>query len=156
MPRRKTVANPPPTGKHERLSRYAARGGSAATDVEAMSEDSFPASDPPGFAPTRIGRPPRPDERRPVVHPSTVTTPELRFPCDDEVKFEVVEQVKRNLRAGGADVNDIDGVRVTTPDGWWLLRASNTQACWWRAAKPRTRRGLLAAGRASHDGKSIA
>lgn len=59
--------------------------------------------------------------------PAVVNTPELRFACDDDVKFEVVEQVKRNLRASGADVNDIDGVRVATPDGWWLLRASNTQ-----------------------------
>ncbi|MBM3539359.1 MAG: phosphomannomutase, partial [Alphaproteobacteria bacterium] len=31
------------------------------------------------------------------------------------------------LKAGGARFSDIDGVRVTTPDGWWLLRASNTQ-----------------------------
>jgi len=31
------------------------------------------------------------------------------------------------LKASGADVNDIDGARVNTPDGWWLLRASNTQ-----------------------------
>ena len=60
--------------------------------------------------------------------PAVVNTPELRFPCDDAAKFDVVDQVKRNLRAGGANVNDIDGVRVTTPEGWWLLRASNTQA----------------------------
>ncbi|MBW8724871.1 MAG: phosphomannomutase, partial [Inquilinus limosus] len=31
------------------------------------------------------------------------------------------------LRQSGADINDIDGARVTTADGWWLLRASNTQ-----------------------------
>ena len=36
-------------------------------------------------------------------------------------------EVKARLSASGADVNDIDGVRVTTSDGWWLLRASNTQ-----------------------------
>jgi phosphomannomutase len=60
--------------------------------------------------------------------PAMVNTPELRFPCDDEVKFDAVERVKRNLRAAGADVTDIDGVRVRTPEGWWLLRASNTQA----------------------------
>jgi phosphomannomutase len=35
--------------------------------------------------------------------------------------------VKARLVAAKADVNDIDGVRVNTPDGWWLLRASNTQ-----------------------------
>jgi len=57
-----------------------------------------------------------------------INTPELRFDCPDEAKFAVVEQVKARLEANGAKVNAIDGVRVTTPDGWWLLRASNTQA----------------------------
>jgi phosphomannomutase len=59
--------------------------------------------------------------------PSVVNTPELRFPCSEERKFKVVEEVKARLKAAGADVNDIDGVRVRTGDGWWLLRASNTQ-----------------------------
>lgn len=36
-------------------------------------------------------------------------------------------EVKGRVKASGAKVNDIDGVRVTTDDGWWLLRASNTQ-----------------------------
>ena len=40
----------------------------------------------------------------------------------------MVEEVKARLAAAGAEVNDIDGVRVLTDDGWWLLRASNTQA----------------------------
>jgi phosphomannomutase len=40
----------------------------------------------------------------------------------------VIEKIKERLRNAGADVNDIDGVRVQTADGWWLLRASNTQA----------------------------
>jgi phosphomannomutase len=57
-----------------------------------------------------------------------VNTPELRFDCPDEAKFEVIERVKAGLQADGANVNGIDGVRVTTEDGWWLLRASNTQA----------------------------
>ena len=59
--------------------------------------------------------------------PNVVNTPELRFPCEEERKFAVVDEVKARLEAAGADVNDIDGVRVTTADGWWLLRASNTQ-----------------------------
>ena len=46
----------------------------------------------------------------------------------EERKFAVVEEVKARLAASGAKVNDIDGVRVSTEDGWWLLRASNTQA----------------------------
>jgi phosphomannomutase len=57
-----------------------------------------------------------------------VNTPELRFDCPDEEKFGVIERVKQRLAADGAEVNAIDGVRVLTSDGWWLLRASNTQA----------------------------
>jgi phosphomannomutase len=57
-----------------------------------------------------------------------VNTPELRFDCPDETKFGVIERVKARLEAEGAEVNAIDGVRVMTADGWWLLRASNTQA----------------------------
>jgi phosphomannomutase len=59
--------------------------------------------------------------------PAVINTPELRFPCDDTRKRGVVDEVKARLAAAGASVSDVDGVRVTTPDGWWLLRASNTQ-----------------------------
>lgn len=59
--------------------------------------------------------------------PALVNTPELRFQVDESRKFAVIEEVKARLAAAGADVNGIDGVRVSTPDGWWLLRASNTQ-----------------------------
>ncbi|TPW34804.1 phosphoglucomutase/phosphomannomutase PgmG [Oecophyllibacter saccharovorans] len=60
--------------------------------------------------------------------PSMVSTPELRFPCADTRKFEVIREVAERLKKAGTDVTEIDGVRVNTPDGWWLLRASNTQA----------------------------
>lgn len=63
-------------------------------------------------------------DRMPVL----INTPELRFPCADERKFAVVEEVKVRLAKSGAKVSDIDGVRVTGKGGWWLLRASNTQA----------------------------
>jgi phosphomannomutase len=59
--------------------------------------------------------------------PHVVNTPELRFPCSEERKFAVIEEVRARLAKSGADVNAIDGVRVQTADGWWLLRASNTQ-----------------------------
>lgn len=59
--------------------------------------------------------------------PNVVNTPELRFPCDETRKFAVVDEVVARLKSNGADINDIDGARVTTPEGWWLLRASNTQ-----------------------------
>ncbi|HLI14234.1 MAG TPA: phosphomannomutase/phosphoglucomutase [Alphaproteobacteria bacterium] len=59
--------------------------------------------------------------------PKMINTPELRFPCPDERKFAVVAEVKRRLETARAEMNTIDGVRVKTADGWWLLRASNTQ-----------------------------
>jgi phosphomannomutase len=59
--------------------------------------------------------------------PQVVNTPEIRFPCADTRKFAVVEEVVARLKAAGAKFNDVDGVRVQTQDGWWLLRASNTQ-----------------------------
>ena len=42
-------------------------------------------------------------------------------------KFAIVEEVRDRLSADGAKVDATDGVRVSTDDGWWLLRASNTQ-----------------------------
>ena len=59
--------------------------------------------------------------------PQPVNTPELRFDCPDADKFRIVEEVKARLLKAGATLSDIDGVRVSTKDGWWLLRASNTQ-----------------------------
>jgi len=59
--------------------------------------------------------------------PKVVNTPELRFPCPEDRKFKVVEEVRDRLVAAKADVIAVDGVRVRTADGWWLLRASNTQ-----------------------------
>lgn len=59
--------------------------------------------------------------------PALVNTPELRFQVDESRKFAVIDEVKNRLAGSGADVDATDGVRVSTPDGWWLLRASNTQ-----------------------------
>ncbi len=58
--------------------------------------------------------------------PKTVTTPEIRFDCADEIKFAVVQEAAAELRARHRTV-DVDGVRVLFPEGWGLLRASNTQ-----------------------------
>jgi phosphomannomutase len=60
--------------------------------------------------------------------PPVFNTPELRLPCEEERKFAIVEEIRERLRKRGADMVEIDGVRVRTQDGWWLLRASNTQA----------------------------
>lgn len=60
--------------------------------------------------------------------PDLPSTPEIRFACDDERKFQVIDEIEARLGSlDGARVSKIDGVRVETADGWWLLRASNTQ-----------------------------
>jgi phosphomannomutase len=74
--------------------------------------------------------------------PRVVNTPELRFPCDEARKFEVVHEVRERLHKAGAEMTDIDGVRVRTADGWWLLRASNTQAVLVARAESTTGDGL--------------
>jgi phosphomannomutase len=74
--------------------------------------------------------------------PQLVNTPELRFDCDDARKFKVVDEVKERLTKAGAKVNDVDGVRVSTADGWWLLRASNTQAVLVARCEARDEAGL--------------
>jgi phosphomannomutase len=74
--------------------------------------------------------------------PAVVNTPELRFPCSETRKFTVVEEVQSRLRKRGAEMSDIDGVRVRTPDGWWLLRASNTQDVLVARAEARDAAGL--------------
>ncbi len=60
--------------------------------------------------------------------PALVATPDLRFPVEDTRKFAVVDEVIARLGSEGAEMDLTDGARVTTADGWWLLRASNTQA----------------------------
>jgi len=59
--------------------------------------------------------------------PNAVATPELRFQVDEARKFAVIDEVRERLSADGAKVDATDGVRVSTSEGWWLLRASNTQ-----------------------------
>jgi phosphomannomutase / phosphoglucomutase len=58
--------------------------------------------------------------------PETFSTPEIRVECPDHIKFKVVEKVTAYFKERH-DVIDIDGVRVLFPDGWGLVRASNTQ-----------------------------
>ncbi|MFC0409065.1 phosphoglucomutase/phosphomannomutase PgmG [Roseomonas elaeocarpi] len=74
--------------------------------------------------------------------PQVINTPELRFNCPEERKFAVVDEVKQRLASSGAKVQDVDGVRVQTEDGWWLLRASNTQAVLVARAEARDEAGL--------------
>lgn len=58
--------------------------------------------------------------------PKTFHTPEIRVYASDEVKFKIVEQVKKEL-SKKYPIIDIDGVRAVFPKGWGLVRASNTQ-----------------------------
>ena len=59
--------------------------------------------------------------------PQMFNTPEVRFEVPEARKFAVVEEVEMRLSGTDARVSTVDGVRVSTDDGWWLLRASNTQ-----------------------------
>ncbi len=59
--------------------------------------------------------------------PQMLNTPEMRFQVDESRKFAAIEEVKERLANSPDEVNATDGVRVTNDDGWWLLRASNTQ-----------------------------
>ena len=64
--------------------------------------------------------------------PKTFATPELRIPCDDTIKFDVMARVIADVSdhpdADQQDAADMDGIRVTGDQGWWLIRASNTGA----------------------------
>ncbi|MBU6266921.1 MAG: phosphomannomutase/phosphoglucomutase [Sphingomonadales bacterium] len=59
--------------------------------------------------------------------PAMANTPELRFAVPAGRKAAAVAEVRARLEAAGRAFVAIDGVRVESPDGWWLLRASNTQ-----------------------------
>jgi len=74
--------------------------------------------------------------------PAMINTPEMRFQVSDTRKFAVIDEVLDRLEAEGADVNRTDGARVNTPDGWWLLRASNTQDVLVARAEAKDQAGL--------------
>jgi phosphomannomutase len=74
--------------------------------------------------------------------PAMLNTPEMRFQVDESRKFAAIEEVKERLARTDLDVIGIDGVRVNTPDGWWLLRASNTQDVLVARAESDTEEGL--------------
>lgn len=57
--------------------------------------------------------------------PKTYNTPEIRVDCPEDKKFRLVDRVREELKKDH-EILDVDGVRVIFPDGWGLLRASNT------------------------------
>jgi len=78
--------------------------------------------------------------------PDMLNTPEMRFQVDEARKFpamaEITERLTTNPGEGVEEVNATDGVRVNTADGWWLLRASNTQDVLVARAESDTKEGL--------------
>lgn len=77
--------------------------------------------------------------------PSLFSTPEIRFDVDEVTKFENVDTLVKNVKDSATsdiDVNDTDGVRVSTQDGWWLVRASNTQNALTARAEATSEEGL--------------
>jgi len=75
--------------------------------------------------------------------PKFENTPELRFDCPEERKFKVIDEVRERLsNINSIDINNIDGVRIANDDGWWLLRASNTQAVLAARCESTTKEGL--------------
>ena len=74
--------------------------------------------------------------------PDMINTPEMRFQVDESRKFPVVDEILGRLEGSGAEVNRTDGARVNTADGWWLLRASNTQDVLVARAEAKSQEGL--------------
>ena len=60
--------------------------------------------------------------------PRMYSTPEIRIDVAEERKFVMIDEIRARLDAAGVEYLAIDGVRVMTDKGWWLIRASNTQA----------------------------
>jgi phosphomannomutase/phosphoglucomutase len=67
-----------------------------------------------------------PLSKRAARVPSYFSTPEIRLETSDELKFEIVDKLREEFKKS-YKVIDIDGVRVDFPDGWGLIRPSNTQ-----------------------------
>ncbi|MFZ4541768.1 MAG: phosphomannomutase/phosphoglucomutase [Rickettsiales bacterium] len=78
--------------------------------------------------------------------PKIFASPEIRIECADDKKFGVVEALQQQF----PDAVALDGVRVTTPDGWWLIRASNTQAALSARAEARCADNLARVMHAMH------
>ncbi len=60
-------------------------------------------------------------------YPKTFSTPETRFDVDEANKFRIIDEIKKRLTNFKGNIIDLDGVRVETENGWFLMRASNTQ-----------------------------
>ena len=77
------------------------------------------------------------------LYPKTFSTPETRFDVDESRKFIIIDEVKQRLKKEEKKIIDIDGVRVENEDGWFLMRASNTQNQLTCRAESISEKGLL-------------
>ncbi|MBN90415.1 MAG: phosphomannomutase [Erythrobacteraceae bacterium] len=74
--------------------------------------------------------------------PPMINTPEMRFQVDESRKFAAIGEIAGRVAASDVVADTTDGVRVTTDDGWWLLRASNTQDVLVARAESESEEGL--------------
>lgn len=74
--------------------------------------------------------------------PKFHATPELRIDCPDDQKFQIIDIMKNDLKKQGEVFSDIDGIRLTNTQGWWLIRASNTQPIIVARCESKTPKGL--------------
>jgi phosphomannomutase len=75
--------------------------------------------------------------------PKTYTTPEIRIECLESEKFKIVDSIQKEMQKNKNDeVITIDGIRLQTDHGWWLIRASNTENCIIVRAESTTENGL--------------
>tara|TARA_A100001011_G_C14298023_1_gene839394 strand:- start:4 stop:1419 length:1416 start_codon:yes stop_codon:yes gene_type:complete len=74
--------------------------------------------------------------------PSVFNTAEIRIDCDDNKKFDIIKKITERQKKSKKKITDIDGVRVSEKDGWWLLRASNTQPAIVLRCESLTEKGL--------------
>ena len=72
--------------------------------------------------------------------PKLYNTPEIRINCEEKEKFKIIEQIITNQKKN--NYSAIDGIRVKCEQGWWLMRASNTQAAIVLRCEANTAEGL--------------
>ena len=76
------------------------------------------------------------------VYPKTFSTPETRFDVDETKKFLIIDEIKQRIQKSEVKIIDIDGIRVENDEGWFLMRASNTQNQLTCRAESTTQEGL--------------
>ena len=62
-------------------------------------------------------------------YPQIISTPEIRITVPEEDKGSIINRIQGYLDEASVEYSNMDGVRVKRKEGWWILRASNTQNC---------------------------